>query len=186
MALTRITGSAFGLRPMRLLILKPPSMLMLLNEPTICWTRLAFAERHQQPFIGYVLAVGILHRRDRISRPLMRQAGAIKIDNVGISLGPDSLVEKARPFGGIDALVAVGGGEPGALMRNQETCAVALPTTSYPIMSTISSAMRSRLKIPRGEAWAAACRRAQPLVQQIALPDRSDYRGIGTREFHCG
>ena len=37
-ALTRITGSAFGLSPIRLLILKPPSMLMLLKEPTICST----------------------------------------------------------------------------------------------------------------------------------------------------
>ena len=32
-ALTRITGSAFRLSPIRLLILKPRSMLMLLKEP---------------------------------------------------------------------------------------------------------------------------------------------------------
>ncbi len=37
-ALTLITGTVLGLRPIRLLILKPPSMLMLLKDPTICWT----------------------------------------------------------------------------------------------------------------------------------------------------
>ena len=116
----------------------------------------------------------------------MPKAGAIKIDNVGISLGPDFLVEKARPFGGIDALVAVGGGEPGALMRNQETCAVALADNviSHHVDHLVVDAIEVKIPEERHGLPLAGC--AQPFVQEIALPDRFDYRGIRTREFHCG
>ena len=116
----------------------------------------------------------------------MPEAGAIKIDNVGISPGPDFLVEKARPFGGIDALVAVGGGEPGALMRNQETCAVALADNviSHHVGHFVVDAVE--LKIPKERHRPPLGGRAQPFVQEIALPDRFDYRGIGTFEFHRG
>ena len=119
---------------------------------------LAAAERHQQPFIGHLLAVGVLHRRDRVGRPLVPKAGAIKIDNVGISLGPDFLVEKAGPFGGIDALVAVGGCQPGALMRDQETCVVAVADNVIPHHVDHLVVDAIQVKIPEREASAAACR----------------------------
>jgi hypothetical protein len=57
-ALTRGTGLAFGLRPIRLLILKPPSMLNALEGSDDLPDRIAVTERHQEPLIGYVLAEG--------------------------------------------------------------------------------------------------------------------------------
>src|SRR5207302_8529137 len=121
-----------------------------------------------------------------IDRPYVAKAGAIQIDSVGISLGPDFLVEKAGPFGGIDALVAVGGSQPGALMRNQETCAVALADNviSHHVDHFVVDALE--LKITEERHRPPLAGHAQPFVQEIALPDRFDYRGIRTREFHCG
>ena len=119
----------------------------------------AAAERHQQPFIGHLLAVGILHRRDRIGRPLDADRQArYRSTTLAYRSGPIASSRKRRPFGGIDALVAVGGGEPGALMRNQETCAVALADNviSHHVDHFVVDAIG--LKIPQAEAWAAACR----------------------------
>ena len=71
-------------------------------------------------------------------------------------------------------------------MRNQETCAVALADNviSHHVDHFVVDAIE--VKIPQERHGLPLAGRAQPFVQEIALPDRFDYRGIGTREFHCG
>ena len=105
---------------------------------------------------------------------------------MGIALGPDGFVKKASPLAGIDARGAIGGGQPRALMRNQETCAVGLADNviSHHVDHFVVDAVE--VKIPEKWHGPALAGRAQPLVQEIALPDRFDYRGIRTRKFHCG
>ncbi len=122
----------------------------------------AAAERQQQPLVGHVLAVGVLHHRDRIGRPLVRQAGAVQRDHVGIAFRPDRVVEIAvGPLRRVDVLVAVGGGQPGAFLGDQEARAVALAddVKSHHVGEFVGDAVRLEI-IEQREAAGAWPRRA--------------------------
>lgn len=105
---------------------------------------LAASERQQQPFIGYVLAVGVGDFSDGIGRTLARQAGAIGQDDAGVALRADRIIEIA--VGAqlrLDMLVAIGGGQPRASCVMMKRASSPLPSTSKPIMSARSSVLPS-------------------------------------------
>src|SRR5207248_11545301 len=121
-ALITLTGRAFGLIPMRLLTLKTAVDADRLVGADDLFDRSGFSKRKQQPLVGDVLAVAILHRRNRIGGPLVRQAGAVRGDHARITMRADGVVEIAiGPLVGIDMLVAIGGRQPGAFMCDHET-----------------------------------------------------------------
>ena len=71
---------------------------------------IAAAERQQQPLIRHVLVVGVLHRRNRIGRPLVLKANAIQGNHAGISFRPERVVEIAiGRFSRLEVVAAIGG-----------------------------------------------------------------------------
>src|ERR1700710_605164 len=81
-------------------------------------------------------------------------------------------------------LVAVSGGQLCAFLGDPETRVVTLAHDVEPhhVGEFVSDAVR--LKIMEQGQRAMPGRGAQPCVEQITLPDRSDHRGIGVSEFH--
>ena len=107
-------------------------------------------------------------------------------DHARVALRPDRVVEIAvGSLVRIDVLVAVGRGQPRAFLGDQE--ARARRRRRRRRIPSCRPARRRRGRAGNRRDGAAARRlaeRAQPGVQQIALLDRSDHRGIGAFEFH--
>jgi hypothetical protein len=80
-------------------------------------------------------------------------------------------------------LVAIGGGQPRALLGNQETHIVASTDDIKPhhVGEFVGAALGPI--IPKPGQGAAPVERPQPRVQQIALLDGPDDRGVGASKI---
>jgi hypothetical protein len=99
---------------------------------------------------------------------------------LGISHRPDGVVEK--PVGSlrrIDVLVPVSGGQPRAFLGDEEARVVTLAHDVEPHHVGEFASDAVRLEVMEERQRAMPGRRAQPRIQQRALPDRSGHRGIG-------